>query len=307
MSSSSKSASDRAVEGGWGEGTDSGMSGKQWVGDWGSEAATSDAASKGLASPAAASGSSGSSADGSGQGGLGDAEEVVKSDVGVPSQAGVAGGKGDSSAQGWKPQGVGRAGGVAAAGGYGSETSVMEGDAGFSADQQRSGGGGGSASLQPASAVGNVGQDVGEKSDFEDGGGVLDGVAGRVSGLDAASESLMEGINSLSGVAGASYEGMPGMQGGQGEGQQGSGGMGFLITMPDGIPEGRLRVGGEDAQAATSVDGESNAAITGDSVAQRVEQVYGISPEASPGVAEAEAYKAEAKQEGKEDHGQSTA
>jgi hypothetical protein len=192
----------------------------------------------------------------------------------------------------------------------------MEGDAGFSADQQRSGGGGGSASLQPASAVGNAGQDVGEKSDFEAGGGVLDGVAGRVSGLDAARESLMEGINSLSGVAGASYEGMPGMQGGQREGQQGSGGMGQQgmkgakggsDTMPDGIPEGRLRVGGEDAQAAISVDGESNAAITGDSVAQRVEQVYGISPEASPGVAEAEAYKVESKQEGKEDHGQSTA
>jgi hypothetical protein len=175
----------------------------------------------------------------------------------------------------------------------------MEGDAGFSADQQRSGGGGG-ASLQPASAVGNAGQEVGEKSDFEAGGGI-------------ASESLMEGINSLSGVAGASYEGMPGMQGGQEEGQQGSaGGKGVSSaqgsdTMPDGIPEGRLRVGGEDAQAAVSVDGESNAAITSDSVAQRVEQVYGVSPEASSGVAEAEAYKAEAKQEGKEDHGQSTA
>jgi hypothetical protein len=74
-----------------------------------------------------------------------------------------------------------------------------------------------------------------------------------------------------------------------------------------GIPEGRLRVGGEDAAAAVSVDGSSsNAEITSDSVAARVEQKYGLGPESSPGAAEAESYRAEAGQDkGGEDKGQS--
>lgn len=222
------------------------------MGDWGSEAATSTAASQGLTTPSAAGQGS---AGGSGLGGLGDAEAVVKADVGTPSQAGMETG---GSTQEWKPEGVGRAGGVAAAGGYGSEASGM-GDAGYAADQGR--------------------------------------------GVESMG-SLLEGINSLSGVAGASYEGMmPGAGQGSattmGQGTQGSG------SAMDGIPEGRLRVGGEDAQAAVSVDADANAAITSDSTAQRIEQVFGVGPEASPGVKEAEQYKAEAKQEGGEDHGQS--
>jgi hypothetical protein len=229
-----------------------------------------------------------------------------------------------ASAEGWKPEGVGRAGGVAAAGGYGSESSSGMGDAGYQADQSRSAGG--EASIQPASAVGNAGQQmegsggsisggVGEevegRADFEAGGGVLDGVAGRVSGIEDVSASLLEDINSLSGVAGASYEGMSGM-GGQGQGAdismgQGSGasvGQGSGSGM-EGVPEGRLRLGGEDAQAAESVDGgSSQAAITSDSTAARVEQVFGVGPEASPGAAEADLYQKEAKQEGGDDHSQ---
>jgi hypothetical protein len=66
----------------------------------------------------------------------------------------------------------------------------------------------------------------------------------------------------------------------------------------DGLPEGRLAAGGDDAQAAVSVDGpSSNAAITSDSTVQRIEQVYGVGPEASTGAAEADTYKAEAEQD----------
>lgn len=239
-----------------------------------------------------------------------------------------------ASVEGWKPEDVGRAGGVAAAGGYGSESSGM-GDAGFTADQGRaSGGAGGAASLQLASAVGNAGQELkgsggnitggagegmGERADFEAGGGVLDGGAGRAAGIDDPQlGSLLEGINSLSGVAGASYEGIPGMgqqgsaagaQGAEGmgaQGQQGSASGASQGSGMQGIPEGRLRVGGEDAQAAVSVDADSsNAEITSDSVAARVEQKYNVGPEASPGAAEAESYRAEAGQEGGEDKGQS--
>jgi hypothetical protein len=46
------------------------------------------------------------------------------------------------------------------------------------------------------------------------------------------------------------------------------------------------------------VDGaDSNAGITSDSTAARVAQVYNVGPEAGAGVAEAEAYQAEAEQD----------
>jgi hypothetical protein len=306
------------------------------VGDWGSEAATAAASSQGLASPPS-QGSAGEgdrlagSAGGSGFGGLGDAEAVVKADVGSTAQ--IVGDGSDlamsATAGKWKPEGVGRAGGVAAAGGYGSDVSSF-GDAGFTADQGRAQQGGGS-SMQPASAVGNAGQQIegsggnitggvgsefGERADFEAGGGILDGVAGRVAGLDDPNASLMDGIMNLGGVAGASYEGIPGVGQGSGAsqmqnpaagstqgsagsvGQGSAGGAGQGSAAMDGLPEGRLAAGGEDAQAAVSVDASgSNAAITSDSTAQRIEQVYGVGPEASTGAAEAEAYKAEAEQD----------
>jgi hypothetical protein len=268
------------------------------VGDWGSEAATAAASSQGLASPqsqgfAAEGDRLSGSAGGSGFGGLGDAEAVVKSDVGSPAQ--IMGDGSDLSmsttAGEWKPEGVGRAGGVAAAGGYGSDAGSF-GDAGFTADQGRSQQGG--SSMQPASAVGKAGQqiegsggnitggvgsEIGERADFEAGGGILDGVAGRVAGLDDPNASLMDGIMNLGGVAGASYEGIPGVGQGSGGSQsqnpaaasaQGSAGgqdqgsAGPAAAM-DGLPEGRLAAGGDDAQAAVSVDGpSSNAAITSD-------------------------------------------
>lgn len=342
------------MAGGWGpSGASKGSS--EWVGDWGSESATSTAASQGLSTPAA-QGSAGSSAGGSGLGGLGDAEAVVKADVGAPQGTEMASGSG--GAEGWKPEGVGCAGGVAAAGGYRDSSSGMEegaaamageganveddalpeepraelgggsdatsmGDVGFQADQGRAMGGGAAAggpSMQPASAVGNAGQEIrgsggnisggagaefGERADFEAGGGILDGVAGRVQGIEDA----------LPAVAGSSYEGIEGMMEGsgmQGSGSQAGGGSGQAGGQAgqaggiQGVPEGRLSAGGDDAQAAVGADAASTGVATSDSTAERVAQVYGIGPEASPGAEEAEQYKAEAGQEGsKGDKGQS--
>jgi hypothetical protein len=86
---------------------------------------------------------------------------------------------------------------------------------------------------------------------------------------------------------------------GQGQDSDVSMGQGPASGM-EGSPEGRT--GGEDAE---SVDGgTSQAAITSDSTAARVEQVFGVGPEASPGAAEADLYQKEAKQEGGNDHSQ---
>jgi len=97
----------------------------------------------------------------------------------------------------------------------------------------------------------------------------------------------------------AEPQGSQNPSGGEGSGQgSGAGGSGM-----QGFPEGSLRVGGEDAQAAESVDADSNAVITGDSVAARVEQVYNVGPEASQSAVEANTYQAEAGgQEGGKQH-----
>jgi hypothetical protein len=76
-----------------------------------------------------------------------------------------------------------------------------------------------------------------------------------------------------------------------------------------GLDKAPSRAGGDkDAQAAAmSADAGSGnkGEITSDSVAERVAQEFGVWPEASPGAAEAESYRAEAGQEGGEDKGQS--
>jgi hypothetical protein len=98
-------------------------------------------------------------------------------------------------------------------------------------------------------------------------------------GPEASTGAAEDGIMNLGGVAGASYEGIPGVGQGSGGSQsqnsaaasaQGSAGgqdqgsAGPAAAM-DGLPEGRLAAGGDDAQAAVSVDGpSSNAAITSD-------------------------------------------
>jgi hypothetical protein len=69
-----------------------------------------------------------------------------------------------------------------------------------------------------------------------------------------------------------------------------------------GVPEGSLAAGGPDAQAAVAAGPESlTDAATSDSTAERVAQVYGVGPEASSGVKEAETYRAEADSDRKAD------
>lgn len=69
-----------------------------------------------------------------------------------------------------------------------------------------------------------------------------------------------------------------------------------------GVAEGRLAAGGADAQAAVAAGPESlTDAGTSDSTAERVAQVYGVGPEASSGVKEADTYRAEADSDRKAD------
>jgi hypothetical protein len=87
----------------------------------------------------------------------------------------------------------------------------------------------------------------------------------------------------------------------------GSGRVG-VQAVDEGLAEGQLAAGGVDAQAAVGVvREESVGAATSDSTAERVAQRFGVGPEASAGVEEAEVYQREAGQEMKGDEGASRA
>lgn len=67
-------------------------------------------------------------------------------------------------------------------------------------------------------------------------------------------------------------------------------------------PEGRLAAGGSDSQAAVGAAPEILSKVgTSDSTAERIAEVYGVGPEASSGVKEAETYRAESGPHSKKD------
>jgi hypothetical protein len=142
----------------------------------------------------------------------------------------------------------------------------------------------------------------GDKMDFA-------GAAGGAGGYGGGASEFGEGMDQMR-AQGSSGGGSAETRGFGGLGQQGSGASRVGVQAVDeGLPEGQLAAGGVDAQAAVSVDGdESPGAATSDSTAERLAQVYGLGPEASGGVEEAEVYKKkEAGQEEQNDEGASKA
>ncbi|WIA40357.1 hypothetical protein OEZ86_013721 [Tetradesmus obliquus] len=262
------SASSSQGEGGSG-GSGSGQQQQQQQGQRGREAAM-PASAAAAASAAPASDAGWDTADQKWDwGGLPDAEAAVKADVGAPSlmqQDGMdlAGALG--TGEGLARRDSERVGALDAAAAGGEERTADSGAPSL----------GRADGLGMAGAVGGAGGYGGGASEFGEG---MDQMRAQGSGDAAAGESRMKSASSSSGAA---------------SGRAGN----------EGLPEGQLAAGGDDAQAATSVRrDESAGAATSDSTAERVAQVYGVGAEAGAGVEEAEVYKKEAGQEEVGDEG----
>ncbi|KAF6264945.1 hypothetical protein COO60DRAFT_1184880 [Scenedesmus sp. NREL 46B-D3] len=178
-----------------------------------------------------------------------------------------------------------------------------EGSAAAAAAPPPAAGSGGSASaaadVPRAAAAAAPGGDLSANAG---GAGGMSGAVGGAGGYGGGASEFGEGMDQAR--AQASSSGAPQVRsaGGSG-GQQGAGRVGNK-AVDEGLPEGRLAAGGEDAQAAVGVGrDESAGSATSDSTADRVAQVYGLGADASAGAEEASVYKKEAGQEEQQDEG----
>jgi hypothetical protein len=136
----------------------------------------------------------------------------------------------------------------------------------------------------------------------------MSGAVGGASGYGGGASEFGQEMDQMR-AQGSSGSGSAETRGSSGLGQQGSAaGRVGVQAVDEGLPEGWLAAGGADAQAAVGVGrDESAGAAASDSTAERVAQVYGLGPEASGGVEEAEVYRKEAGQEEQGDEGASKA